>query len=290
MANYSHEELWQKCYLTTQFFVPTISLKLPIEDEQTCFFSYCYQEDAYKSQWLSASWSRESVVAAEGWATQPTESNYCGLLGILPGVTAWCMTGLNDLQAHPWLRHTHRNRFRAALDGLTLSCWQFGSPAPLPDVSWTTFGMSASLPGLTFPSQKHTPLKQAVCGRLRGRGRGSIWDEWDTFMEYCMLNNRLREGVMSLSRKHKHYVLIRRLIINKVQGRCSETKLFSLVFIRTKSSFNRATEKHSAAIINRHYHFYWLLGNSFALLTCICIKGTGSSFHIYSKKYKPGQD
>lgn len=70
-----------------------------------------------------------------------------------------------------------------------------------------------------------TPLKQAVCGRLCGRGWGSIWDEWDTFMEYCMLNNRLREGVMSLSRKHKHYVLIRRLIINKVQGRCSETKL-----------------------------------------------------------------
>lgn len=50
--------------------------------------------------------------------------------------------------------------------------------------------------------------------------------KWDTFMEYCMLNNRLREGVMSLSRKHKHYVLIRRLIINKVQGRCSESKLF----------------------------------------------------------------
>lgn len=41
-----------------------------------------------------------------------------------------------------------------------------------------------------------------------------------------MLNNRLREGVMSLSRKHKHYVLIRRLIIHKVQERCSETKLF----------------------------------------------------------------
>lgn len=118
-----------------------------------------------------------------------------------------------------------------------------------------------------------TPLKQAVRGRLRGRGWGSIWDEWDTFMEYCMLNNRLREGVMSLSRKHKHYVLIRRLIINKVQGRCSETKLFSLVFIRTKSSFNRVTEKHSAAIINRHYHFYWLLGNSFALLTSSALKG-----------------
>lgn len=48
---------------------------------------------------------------------------------------------------------------------------------------------------------------------------------------------------------------------------------FSLVFIRTKSSFNRATEKHSAAIINRHYHFYWLLGNSFALLTASALKG-----------------
>lgn len=50
-------------------------------------------------------------------------------------------------------------------------------------------------------------------------------------------------------------------------------KAFALVFIRTKSSFNRATEKHSAAIINRHYHFYWLLGNSFALLTSSALKG-----------------
>lgn len=58
-------------------------------------------------------------------------------------------------------------------------------------------------------------------------GGGEAWGmKWDTFMEYCMLNNRLREGVMSLSRKHKHYVLIRRLIINKVQGRCSESRLF----------------------------------------------------------------
>lgn len=144
--------------------------------------------------------------------------------------------------------------------------------------------------GSLFLHRSIRPWNKQYVDVCVGGGGGSIWDEWDTFMEYCMLNNRLREGVMSLSRKHKHYVLIRRLIINKVQGRCSETKLFSLVFIRTKSSFNRATEKHSAAIINRHYHFYWLLGNSFALLTCICIKGTGSSFHIYSKKYKPGQD
>lgn len=69
--------------------------------------------------------------------------------------------------------------------------------------------------------------KKAGWGSLCVEGGGEAWGmKWDTFMEYCMLNNRLREGVMSLSRKHKHYVLIRRLIINKVQGRCSESRLF----------------------------------------------------------------
>lgn len=105
--------------------------------------------------------------------------------------------------------------------------WPLESPAPLPVVSCLTFGMSAPLPALTFPSELRMPLKQAVCGRLCvGGGGEALGMKWDTFMEYCMLNNRLREGVMSLSRKHKHYVLIRRLIINKVQGRCSESKLF----------------------------------------------------------------
>lgn len=64
---------------------------------------------------------------------------------------------------------------------------------------------------------------------------------------------------------------------------------FSLVFIRTKSSFNRATEKHSAAIINRYYHFYWLLGNSFALLIVSCIKGTDYIPYLF-QKYKQGQE
>jgi len=88
-------------------------------------------------------------------------------------------------------------------------------------------GMSASLSVLAFPSELHMPLKPAVRGCLCvGGGGEALGVKWDTFMEYCMLNNRLREGVMSLSRKHKHYVLIRRLIINKVQGRCSESKRF----------------------------------------------------------------
>lgn len=127
----------------------------------------------------------------------------------------------------PDWRHTHRNCFRAVLGGPTLPHWQFGSPALLPAMSCVTFGMCASLPVLPFPSELHTPLKQAVRGRLCvGGGGEALGVKWDTFMEFCMLNNRLREGVMSLSRKHKHYVLIRRLIINKVQGRCSESKLF----------------------------------------------------------------
>lgn len=105
------------------------------------------------------------------------------------------------------------------------SHWQFGSPAPH---SALAFGMSASLLVLPFPSELHMPLKKkSRRGSLCVEGGGEAWGmKWDTFMEYCMLNNRLREGVMSLSRKHKHYVLIRRLIINKVQGRCSESRLF----------------------------------------------------------------
>lgn len=47
------------------------------------------------TQCLSAPWCCESVVATESGDTQPTESNYCVLLSILPGVKEHCMTCLN---------------------------------------------------------------------------------------------------------------------------------------------------------------------------------------------------
>jgi len=106
--------------------------------------------------------------------------------------------------------------------------------------------------------------------------------KWDTFMEYCMLNNRLREGVMSLSRRHKHYVLIRRLIINKVQGRCSESKLFHWYLLGQRAPLIGQLKSTLLQSLIGITTFTDFLGTVLPFSLSLALKGQ-TIFHIYSK-------
>lgn len=112
---------------------------------------------------------------------------------------------------------------------------------------------------------------------------GRAWGmKWDTFMEYCMLNNRLREGVMSLSRKHKLYVLIRRLIINKVQGRCSESKLFHWYLLGQRAPLIGQLKSTLLQSLIGITSFTDFLGTVLPFSLSLALKGQ-TVFHICSK-------
>lgn len=204
------QKLWQKYYLTSEFFSLTIPPQYPPKRNRFAF-SCCYQQGLPRS--LSGECLLVLVVPL-GCGIHLTQSNCCGLPDILSGIT---------------------DRLKKCTSGL-LYCWSVSSVGLhfhidnlghlLLILPWH-LGCLLLFQGSLFHQSCICPWKKAGWGSLCVEGGGEAWGmKWDTFMEYCMLNNRLREGVMSLSRKHKHYVLIRRLIINKVQGRCSESRLF----------------------------------------------------------------
>lgn len=153
-------------------------------------------------------------------------ADYCGLPGIFPDITHWCMTCLNTNANTVLIEGEHTGTaLEMSLMGphwhnaIWAAC---SSSCPVVCNIWDDCFSSST----HFCFRAVHALETSSTLTFVGGGREALGMKWDTFMEYCMLNNRLREGVMSLSRKHKHYVLIRRLIINKAQGRCSESRLF----------------------------------------------------------------